>query len=536
MSGATATTPARTVAGSADHAGGMSGLARRGLGSLLGAGIGAVATFVLTVVVTRGAAPAEAGVFFVATSLFLVLASLCALGTQTGLVYFVARSGATDGYRLVRGWLRVALPPVVVVSLLVGAVLAGSAEWVGRLVDAGAAPGESESLAGFLRLLAVALPLVALYEALVAATQGFHTVRPTTLVERIGRPALQLVLVTGALLAGGGLLLPLAWVAPYAALLVVVALWLRALLRTGAGAAPADRAVGDARRFWSYTGPRGLAGLGQIALQRLDIVLVAVLLDAVSAAVYTAATRFVALSQLGNNAVAQAVQPKLAALLAVGDRAAARTVYQTATAWVVIATWPIHLAVIAAAPYVVTIFGPGYGGAEPVVVLLAGAMLVATGCGMVTVVLVMAGKTWWNLANIGVALVVTIALDLVLVPRIGIIGAGIGWAAALVIGNLLPLWQIWRHLGLHPFGRATGLAYGIAATCFGLVPLLGRLLGGRQGALTGLGAGLIVYVVWVWRERRGLGLSELARSAAASNESLGGERHGEHVRADPEGS
>lgn len=510
MNGAAAH-PAATVAGSADHAGGMSGLARRGLGSLLGAGVGAVATFVLTVVVTRGAEPAEAGVFFVATSLFLVLANVCALGTQTGLVYFVARSGATDGYARVRGWLRVALVPVGVVSLVAGAVLVGSAGWLGRLVDTPGSTEGSQSLAGFLRLLAVALPLVAMYEALLAATQGFHTVRPTTLVERIGRPGLQLVLVVGALAAGGGLLLPLAWVAPYAVLLVVAALWLRALLRAGPGTSPAVRTVGDTRAFWTYTGPRGLAGLGQIALQRLDIVLVAVLLDAVSAAVYTAATRFVAVSQLGSNAVAQAVQPKLASLLAVGDRAAARRVYQSATAWVVIATWPIHLAVIAIAPYVVMIFGPGYASAEPVVVLLAGAMLVASGCGTVTVVLVMAGKTWWNLANIGVALGVTIVIDLVLVPQIGIVGAGIGWAAALVIGNLLPLWQIWRHLGLHPFGRAAGLAYGLAATCFGLVPLLGRLLAGDPGALAGLGLGLVAYVVLVWREREPLGLSGLVR-------------------------
>lgn len=500
------------VAGSADHAGGMSGLARRGLGSLLGAGIAALATFALTVVVTRGADRSEAGMFFVATSLLLVLANLCALGTQTGLVYFIARSGASDGYTRVRGWLRVALAPVVAVSLIVAAALALAAEPIGRLVDAGATADESQALAGFLRLLAVALPLVALYEALVAATQGFHTIRPTAVIERLGRPVGQVVLVAGAVLAGGGLLLPLAWVLPYALLLVVVALWLRVLIRVSTVGATTVRGPGDARRFWAYTGPRGLAGLGQIALQRLDIVLVAVLLDAASAAVYTAATRFAALSQLGNSAVAQAVQPKLASLLAIGDRRAARNVYQTATAWVVLATWPIHLGVIAIAPYAVKIFGPGYDDAEPVIVLLAAAMLVATGCGMVTVVLVMAGKTWWNLMNIGVGLGLTIGLDLVLVPRIGIIGAGIGWGVALVVGNLLPLWQIWRHLGLHPFGRASGLAYGLAATCLGLVPLIGRLVAGHPGALVGLAVGLVAYAAGGWRWRRTFGLTGVGRS------------------------
>ena len=181
MTGPNVAAPA-AVAGSAEHAGGMSGLARRGLGSLLGAAVGAMATFALTVVVTRGADQTEAGMFFVSTSLLLVLANLCALGTQTGLVYFVARSGAADGYARVRGWLRVGLPPVVVVSVVVAAALAVAAEPIGRLVDSGAIAEDSQSFAAYLRLLAVALPLVALYESLIAATQGFHTIRPTALI------------------------------------------------------------------------------------------------------------------------------------------------------------------------------------------------------------------------------------------------------------------------------------------------------------------------------------------------------------------
>ena len=51
----TSSSPPAVVAGSARHAGGMAGLARRGLGSLSwAAAVGAVATFGLTVVVTRG--------------------------------------------------------------------------------------------------------------------------------------------------------------------------------------------------------------------------------------------------------------------------------------------------------------------------------------------------------------------------------------------------------------------------------------------------------------------------------------------------
>ena len=61
--------------------------------------------------------------------------------------------------------------------------------------------------------------------------------------------------------------------------------------------------------------------------------------------------------------------------------------------------------------------------------VLAAAMLVATGCGMVDMVLTMAGRTSWNLGNVLLALGVNVGLDLLLIPEHGVLGAAIGLAA-----------------------------------------------------------------------------------------------------------
>ena len=55
--------------------------------------------------------------------------------------------------------------------------------------------------------------------------------------------------------------------------------------------------------FWRFTGPRALATLAQITIQRIDIVLVAIILGPAEAAIYTAATRFLVAGQFGNAAV-----------------------------------------------------------------------------------------------------------------------------------------------------------------------------------------------------------------------------------------
>ena len=109
-------------------------------------------------------------------------------------------------------------------------------------------------------------------------------------------------------------------------------------------------------------------------------------------------------------------------------------------------------------------------------------------------------------------MVLTAGIDLILVPRIGIVGAAIGWATALVVANLVPLYQIWRHLGMHPFGRATATAYGLAAVCLGLVPLVGRLVADDGGALVGFAIGVLLYAAGGWRLRDRLQLAGLLRS------------------------
>src|SRR5262249_49791274 len=145
-----------------------------------------------------------------------------------------------------------------------------------------------------------------------------------------------------------------------------------------------------------------------------------------AAAVYTAATRFLVAGQLGNAAISMAAQPQLTRLFAVHDRPGAKAVYQATTAWLILLTWPLYLLAILFGPGVLAIFGHSSHAGSTVMVILALAMLVATACGQVDMVLITAGKSSWSLANGLAAMVVNIGLDLILIPRLGITGAAIG--------------------------------------------------------------------------------------------------------------
>jgi O-antigen/teichoic acid export membrane protein len=246
-------------------------------------------------------------------------------------------------------------------------------------------------------------------------------------------------------------------------------------------------------------------------MQRLDILLVAALRGPADAAIYTAATRFLVVGQLGGGAIANAATPQLGEQLAIGDTGAARTLYRTATAWLMLLVWPLYLTCAVFAGPMMALFGRGYAAGTTVVLVLTGAMLVATGCGMVDMVLSMSGRTSWNLMNILLALTVNVGVDLLLIPRIGITGAAIGWAAAIVVNNLVPLAQVGLVLRLHPFGVATLTAGGLAGLCFGVLPLAVRAVAGDGVAtlVTATATGAILYGLACWRLRRPLQLTSL---------------------------
>jgi O-antigen/teichoic acid export membrane protein len=482
-------------------------LARGGALNLLAAGVTGIANLVLVVMVTRGFPPALAGIFFAATTVFLLAARIAELGTSTGLVYFVARFRALGEQHRIRAVFRVAYPVVLTAAVLAGLVLFMFAPTWAELAVAGD-PGPFTTL---VRILAVFVPLAVVAETCLAATRGYGKMRPTALVEKVARPLAQLALIAVAIAVGTGEALTLAWVAPYAGT-AIAAWWF--LRRTSAvqmrpQGSHLNRKM--AREFWRFTAPRALTGVVQLALQRFDIVLVAALRGPTDAAIYAAATRFLVIGQMVNQALTHVVEPKLSELLGRDDHHASRTVYQTSTCWIVLLNWPFYLSFAVCAPLVLQLFGPVYQQGEPAVLVLTAAMLVASGCGMVQTVLNMAGRTAWNLGNAVLALTLNVTIDLLLIPHLGIVGAAIGWATAILTVNLLALAQVGRSLRLHPLGAGTRLAMVLAVACFGLIPLAGRLTAGDGWLplVASLVAGIAVYLGLCWKFRRRLDLDAL---------------------------
>lgn len=480
-------------------------MARSGALSMAGAAVSAVAGVVLVATITRGLTKSEAGAVFTTTSLFLVAMSVVQLGADVGVVRWLPAQFALGRRHEVTATLRAALVPVVVLSVAVAVGVVVLAPDVADLFSG----GQDLDVAGQLRVLALFLPIGALFNVLLAATRAFRTMRPTVVVDALGRSLLQLGLVALATTMGlGTIAVVSAWALPYAVAVIAAGAWLVLLLRrSSARAADADEPA-DRRRvrrqFWAYTSPRAVATIAQAMLKRSDIVLVAALASPAQAALYAAATRFVVFGQLAVQALQQALAPMMSATLAREDHDRAQDVYRTTTTWAMALAWPVYLASAVLASWLLTLFGQSYSTAAPVVVILSLAMLVATASGSVDTVLLMAGRSWLSLLNTGIALVINVGMNLVLIPKIGIVGAALSWAVAIVVRNALPLAMINRMLGMSPFGPGAAWVAGSSVLCIAVAPTALLLLGAPTGVVvvsTVLGGLAYLAALWAGRDR-----------------------------------
>ena len=507
MTAATPAEPSRSIDPT------LTRLARGGMLNLVGAVANGLLSALVYVIVARHYPRPLAGAFFAATALFLILSAVAELGVDTGLLRWLPRYVVENRRGDIRTCVRIAMRPVYLASVFVAVVVFAAAPWIAQAsVDS----AQKHAFIGMLRVLAVGLPIAATYDLVLAQTRVYGSMRPTVLIEKFGRGIAQPVAILIVEAWGGGsLALAIAWTAPYLPGLLWALVWNQRVARANAPRTeqrPA-RAVTEVRsEFWRYTIPRAAARIFQVALQRADIVLVAALRSPKEAAVYAAASRLLVFGQLGTLAVQQVMQPHLSRLLASDDHAGATSVFQTSTAWLMAFAWPAYLVSAAAAPIMLSVFGHGYRGGEAPLVILSLTMLLATACGPVDIVLLMGGRSGLSLINNFASLVADIALNIVLIPKYGITGAAIAWAVALVVRNVLPLWQVRSMMRMTPVSAGALWVMVSAVACFGVIPGVARATFGLRldAFLPTLAGCAVAYLGLLWMGRRRIALSAFA--------------------------
>jgi O-antigen/teichoic acid export membrane protein/Mrp family chromosome partitioning ATPase len=431
------------------------GFARGGGLNLVGAVCNQAALLGVTLLVARRLGRVDVGVYAQAYAFLALLSPLSMIGLTHGLTRFVAVYLAERDPGAVRGTVRLGLAASTLVASAVGAALFAAAPLLAR------GAFSEPRLTVPLQFVALALPASAFTNAALAATQGYRTMKPFALIGLIFEPVARLLLAGALLLAGMGLRgVMLALLVSNLGAAVLAALALRRVM--GPQTAPPTYTPS---RLFSFSTMSWSAGLASTALIWADILLLGLLGNSAQVGVYNVATRLVQLATFVMLPINAAFAPRIADLDARGRTESLRHAYQLAESWIVRLSLPGFVLLMVFPADLLTLFGRGFAIGAAVTMILAVGKFVDAATGPCGLMLNMSGRPGLNVLDNLVGLVLNVVLNLLLIPRFGIVGSAVAWAVSLCLVNGARVVQVWMAMRMLPFERsaAKGLLAGAAA-------------------------------------------------------------------------
>jgi O-antigen/teichoic acid export membrane protein len=171
-------------------------------------------------------------------------------------------------------------------------------------------------------------------------------------------------------------------------------------------------------------------------------------------AVYYAAAKTIALVQFVYFSVKAAAAPSFSEIMAADDKAGLAAFAGKAARW---SFWPslaVGLGVAALGHLLLSLFGPAFTEGYPLMLVLLAGILAKATVGPGEVLLNMAGRQRLCVTLYAVVLCANIALNIILIPHLGLMGAATATASAMALEAVLLHIAVRHTLGIVIFALA----------------------------------------------------------------------------------
>jgi O-antigen/teichoic acid export membrane protein len=417
-------------------------IVRGGAWSLFISAAGAVLSLGVHLALARLLGGEQYGHYVFALAWMNVLVLVGKFELDTASVRFVGAYTATEQWAFLRGFLARS-------GQIVGGVSLGMALMSAVIVLALMGRIDHGTALSFLAASAL-LPVTAMAQLKASGLQGFKQVARAQMPSMVVRP---IVFVLSLLTIRYVLRLPLS--APVAILLQLGATAVALVLTLRFLKAVTPKAVRQAHdafdtKYWLTTA----AGLliisgGQIILStNADVLVVGSLLGPESAGKYGAASQLAAAVSFGVTAISFIALPVIADLHARQALVKLQAIITHVARLGLVLSVPVLLILVVAAKPVMHAFGPSFGDASTVLILLGFDQLVGAIFGIAGYLLVMTGHQVTAARVIIVCAVLNLALTFTLTPLLGLFGAALATTLATLARSYLLTAGMRKSLGL----------------------------------------------------------------------------------------
>ena len=406
--------------------------------SITGTALGAIVQIILA----RLVGATIYGQYIYVWSWLTILATFCIVGMDTTIMRFAARYNGQQAWGLLRGFLRYSYGFTAAALVMGSLITAVVVIWIlpldaalrrTFLVACLALPA-----AGFLNL--VSRNLLA-FEHVWMASAPNAVFRPILLLAGIGATLVVLGDITAAwqvifinVITVYGLLGASGWV-----------LW-RALPH-GIAHSRAEFAL----PIWNSVSLHFLSmEVLRLILQRTDLILIGIFLGTTQAGIYAAATHIIMLMDIGLNSVNTIVAPKISSLYGRGEMQELQRMVTLATMVSSAYSLVVGLGLVVTGHLLLNLFGEAFTTGYGALVVLSVGRIVNSWMGPVGFLMIMTEHQTVAVKLQAVNAVLSVLLNVTLIPPFGMIGAALASSSVVVIWNLAMYWKVRQRLKIDP--------------------------------------------------------------------------------------
>jgi len=414
-----------------------------------GTGIGMLLGLAGRVIVARHVTEGEYGIYSLALVLVNAFVLISALGLLTGSTRQIAVYRGKQDQANVKGVVLSSLQIALISSLFFSLVLFLTSDLISTRFF------HSPELSTPLRVFCIAVPFLVLIGIVSSIFRGFDRAAPSVYFQHISRNGLFLLLLLAVVLLG----LPFigvvyAFVASIVLTFIAFAVYAikrPPLALRGEGNTSANPVT---KELLLFSLPLLAVAMLDSTITWTDTLLIGYFMVSADVGLYNTALPVVHLLPMALTAIDFLYVPLMTRLYAKNHKDEIRRTYAVLTKWIFAVTLPIFLIFFLFPEATLNIlFGHRYVGAALALQILSLGFFVHAVLGPNGITLIVMGKSRYLMWSMIIAVIANIALNIALIPPLGIVGAAIATASAFAIRNLLLSTRLYSLSKIHPFTK-----------------------------------------------------------------------------------
>jgi len=423
-----------------------------------------LAVFITTVFLTRILGVGDFGLYTLGRIVLQIGATVAILGLNGGALKYMSAYLALDDKKKAKG----VMIQAIIFPLIFGSIISAGIFFFSSFIANFFGKPELSSV---IKVFSFGIPLFALMQSAGVATRSFKTAKYSVLSEKVLKPFLNFLLIMIFYFLGYRLLgMALALVISIFITVFYLIFWIRKIFPElfSRNIIPEF----ETKKLLSTSFPLMLIWMIGFFLSWTDTIMIGYFLSSDMVGIYQVAVKVSFLIIMFLGALSAIFVPVISSLYHKGEMKKLSSIFKTVTKWGLFLGLLLFLIFIISSKEIMMIFGNNFVLGTSSLLVLCFGQLIHVGMGASASMLMMTGKEKIEFLNDIFVLILDILLNLILIPKFGILGAAIATTICLAILNIARIAEVYLFLRIHPFNinflKGIFTAFFVFATVFPL--------------------------------------------------------------------